>query len=243
MPTDIGSSGPSDSAQSSREAAAPAGFRPIYAWWTVGVLMVLQTLSLLDRHILSLMIIEVRADLGLDETSLAAALLHDAVEDTEITLSDVEQSFGPEVAQIVDGVTKLERLQFDSKEAQQAATMRKMLVAMARDLRVLIIKPKIGAWGLNWQHCNHVVSFASHSYEQMYQSVRRCYRFGQTRPVTFDLVATEGEELVIGNVKRKADQAEKMFEKLVEEMARAVRVERENIYTKKAEVPSWLTIK
>jgi GTP diphosphokinase / guanosine-3',5'-bis(diphosphate) 3'-diphosphatase len=80
------------------------------------------------------------ADVGLDEISLAAALLHDAVEDTEITLADVEKSFGAEVAAIVDGVTKLERLQFDSKEAQQAATMRKMLVAMARDLRVLIIK-------------------------------------------------------------------------------------------------------
>ncbi|MEO5724023.1 MAG: bifunctional (p)ppGpp synthetase/guanosine-3',5'-bis(diphosphate) 3'-pyrophosphohydrolase [Ilumatobacteraceae bacterium] len=80
------------------------------------------------------------AEIGLDEISLAAALLHDAVEDTEITLADVELGFGAEVAQIVDGVTKLERLQFDSKEAQQAATMRKMLVAMARDLRVLIIK-------------------------------------------------------------------------------------------------------
>ena len=80
------------------------------------------------------------ADIGLDDTSLAAALLHDAVEDTEITLADVEKHFGSDVATIVDGVTKLERLQFDSKEAQQAATMRKMLVAMARDLRVLIIK-------------------------------------------------------------------------------------------------------
>ncbi|HRE02883.1 MAG TPA: HD domain-containing protein, partial [Ilumatobacteraceae bacterium] len=80
------------------------------------------------------------ADLGLDETSLAAALLHDSVEDTEITLAEVQRDFGPDVATIVDGVTKLERLQFDSKEAQQAATMRKMLVAMAKDLRVLIIK-------------------------------------------------------------------------------------------------------
>ena len=80
------------------------------------------------------------ADIGLDETSLAAALLHDAVEDTEITLDDVHSNFGPEVAALVDGVTKLERLQFDSREAQQAATMRKMLVAMARDMRVLIIK-------------------------------------------------------------------------------------------------------
>ena len=87
-----------------------------------------------------LAVAQIVADLGLDEISVAAALLHDAVEDTEITLADVERGFGPEVAQIVDGVTKLERLQFDSKEAQQAATMRKMLVAMARDLRVLIIK-------------------------------------------------------------------------------------------------------
>ena len=80
------------------------------------------------------------ADIGLDEVSIVAALLHDAVEDTEITISDVESNFGSEVSTIVDGVTKLERLQFDSKEAQQAATMRKMLVAMARDLRVLMIK-------------------------------------------------------------------------------------------------------
>jgi GTP pyrophosphokinase len=80
------------------------------------------------------------ADIGLDDISLAAALLHDAVEDTEITLEDVQRDFGDEVATLVDGVTKLERLQFDSREAQQAATMRKMLVAMARDMRVLIIK-------------------------------------------------------------------------------------------------------
>lgn len=80
------------------------------------------------------------ADIGLDETTVAAALLHDAVEDTEVTLEDVEKEFGIDVARIVDGVTKLDRLQFDSKEAQQAATMRKMLVAMAKDLRVLIIK-------------------------------------------------------------------------------------------------------
>ena len=80
------------------------------------------------------------ADIGLDDVSLAAALLHDAVEDTEITLEDVQRDFGDDVANLVDGVTKLERLQFDSREAQQAATMRKMLVAMARDMRVLVIK-------------------------------------------------------------------------------------------------------
>src|SRR5436190_13815254 len=80
------------------------------------------------------------ADLGLDEVTLAAALLHDAVEDTSVTLDDLEARFGADVAAIVDGVTKLDRLEFDSREEQQAATMRKMLVAMAKDVRVLLIK-------------------------------------------------------------------------------------------------------
>src|SRR3984893_6730874 len=80
------------------------------------------------------------AGLGLDDVTLASALLHDAVEDTAVTGSDIEASFGADVAAIVDGVTKLERIRFDSKEAQQAASMRKMLVAMAKDIRVLLIK-------------------------------------------------------------------------------------------------------
>ena len=80
------------------------------------------------------------AELGLDDVSIAAALLHDSVEDTSLTVETITSSFGPEVAAIVDGVTKLDRLRFDSKEEQQAASMRKMLVAMAKDLRVLLIK-------------------------------------------------------------------------------------------------------
>ncbi|MBO0693908.1 MAG: bifunctional (p)ppGpp synthetase/guanosine-3',5'-bis(diphosphate) 3'-pyrophosphohydrolase [Acidimicrobiaceae bacterium] len=80
------------------------------------------------------------AGLGLDDITVAAALLHDAVEDTGVTLAGLEEEFGPDVATIVDGVTKLDRVRFDSKEAQQAATMRKMLVAMAKDPRVLLIK-------------------------------------------------------------------------------------------------------
>lgn len=80
------------------------------------------------------------ARMGLDDTTLAAALLHDAVEDTSVTLKDLETGFGIQVAQIVDGVTKLDRVKFASKEAQQAATVRKMLIAMAKDGRVLLIK-------------------------------------------------------------------------------------------------------
>ncbi|MCP3987646.1 MAG: bifunctional (p)ppGpp synthetase/guanosine-3',5'-bis(diphosphate) 3'-pyrophosphohydrolase [Actinomycetia bacterium] len=80
------------------------------------------------------------ADLGLDEMTVASALLHDAVEDTRIELDDIQRAFGSDVATIVDGVTKLDRLRFDSQEAAQAASFRKMLVAMAKDIRVLIIK-------------------------------------------------------------------------------------------------------
>src|SRR3954452_22523112 len=66
------------------------------------------------------------AELGLDDVSVADALLHDSVEDTRLSVEDLRSSFGNEVADIVDGVTKLERIRFDSKEAQQAASMRKM---------------------------------------------------------------------------------------------------------------------
>jgi guanosine-3',5'-bis(diphosphate) 3'-pyrophosphohydrolase len=82
----------------------------------------------------------VLAQLGLDDETLAAALLHDAVEDTSVTLQQLEAEFGPDVAAIVDGVTKLDRVQFDSREDQQSATLRKMLVAMSKDIRVLLIK-------------------------------------------------------------------------------------------------------
>jgi GTP pyrophosphokinase len=80
------------------------------------------------------------ARLGLDDVTIAAALLHDAVEDTGFGLVEIEREFNAEVAAIVDGVTKLDRVRFDSRQAQQAATMRKMLVAMAKDPRVLLIK-------------------------------------------------------------------------------------------------------
>ncbi|MGH9021341.1 MAG: RelA/SpoT family protein, partial [Acidimicrobiales bacterium] len=83
---------------------------------------------------------DIVADLGLDATTIAAALLHDAVEDTGVTTAWLGAEFGDHVAAVVDGVTKLDRLEFDSKEAQQAATIRKMFIAMVQDWRVLLIK-------------------------------------------------------------------------------------------------------
>ncbi len=79
-------------------------------------------------------------DLGMDTDTLCAALLHDVVEDTEVELSTIEKQFGSEVALLVDGVTKLGRIPFSSREQQQAENVRKMLLAVAQDVRVIIIK-------------------------------------------------------------------------------------------------------
>jgi GTP diphosphokinase / guanosine-3',5'-bis(diphosphate) 3'-diphosphatase len=82
----------------------------------------------------------VLADLRLDSTTLVAALLHDVVEDTDLSLEQLEREFGGEVGQIVDGLTKLDRITFRTREQAQAENVRKMIVAMARDIRVLLIK-------------------------------------------------------------------------------------------------------
>ena len=78
--------------------------------------------------------------LGMDSKAIAAALLHDVVEDTDATLEDIKCEFGEEVALLVDGVTKIGRLNFSTKEQQQAESLRKMLIAMGQDIRVIIIK-------------------------------------------------------------------------------------------------------
>jgi GTP diphosphokinase / guanosine-3',5'-bis(diphosphate) 3'-diphosphatase len=85
-------------------------------------------------------VVMILAELELDLVTIVAGLLHDVVEDTATTLDDIRQEFGAEVASLVDGVTKLSRLDFTSKEEQQAETLRKMFIAMAQDIRVVMIK-------------------------------------------------------------------------------------------------------
>ncbi|MCP3961251.1 MAG: helicase [bacterium] len=109
------------------------------------------------------------------------------------------------------------------------------------ELRCLITKPRIGGFGLNWQHCAHQITYPSHSYEQGYQTARRSWRFGQKRPVHIDIVSTPGERGVLKNYQRKARQAEKMFAVLVEEMNAARSLERELAPTLPVEVPQWLS--
>lgn len=106
--------------------------------------------------------------------------------------------------------------------------------------RVLITKPKIGAWGLNWQHCNHVIFFPAYSYEQYYQAVRRCWRFGQKRSVNVDLIYTYGDRHVIRNLRRKQKQADEMFTRLVAEMNNSLNITNRKEFTKETELPKWV---
>jgi hypothetical protein len=107
-------------------------------------------------------------------------------------------------------------------------------------IRGLIIKPKIGAWGMNWQHCAHAVVFPTHSYEQLYQLERRFWRFGQSQPVQVDFVVTESGQEIMTNLQRKAAQADRMFTSLVAHMNHAMKIDKSLQFTQSAEVPAWL---
>ena len=106
--------------------------------------------------------------------------------------------------------------------------------------RVLITKPKIGAWGLNFQQCSHITYFPSHSFEQYYQSVRRCWRFGQKNPVTVDIILTEGERRIMENLQRKRGQAERMFANLVSEMNNSLAIAKSSYRSQSITIPSWM---
>lgn len=83
---------------------------------------------------------QILVELEMDEATIAASLLHDVVEDTEFTIADIEKEFGSEIALLVDGVTKLGRIEYKSKVEQQVENLRKMFLAMAKDIRVILIK-------------------------------------------------------------------------------------------------------
>lgn len=109
-----------------------------------------------------------------------------------------------------------------------------------RKFRVLVSKPKIGAWGMNYQHCGHHTFFPSHSFEQYYQAVRRSWRFGREGPMRVDIVTTEGEAGVTANLQKKQDKADKMFSALVSEMNNAEKKNTTDLHVNKMELPSWL---
>jgi hypothetical protein len=130
-------------------------------------------------------------------------------------------------------------VQVSGKDGDEAKE-EKFMAFLDGKARILVTKGKIGAWGLNLQHCAHSVSFPTHSFEEYYQQIRRFYRFGQTQPVRSDIVTTEGEKSVLANLQRKATAADKMFADLTTHMNQAIGIDRSIEFTTIQENPSWL---
>ena len=138
------------------------------------------------------------------------------------------------LTKLVDGAVEIKGS--DSPESKEAA-----LAAFATgEIRTLVTKPSIAGWGLNWQHCHRMTYFPSHSYEQWYQAVRRCWRFGQRNPVEVDVIATEGTSRVLASLQRKSLQADEMFEALTAHMRDAVSIDRNQVYPNDVKVPAWV---
>jgi hypothetical protein len=138
------------------------------------------------------------------------------------------------LAKVIDGAVELRGAEtIEAKEEKLAAFG-------AGQIRVLVTKPSIAGWGLNWQHCNRTSFFPSHSYEQYYQAVRRFWRFGQTRPVTVDVITSEGGAGALRNLQRKAEQADRMFAQLVTHMREGQSFVRADRFDTTMEVPAWL---
>ena len=106
--------------------------------------------------------------------------------------------------------------------------------------RVLVTKPSIGCWGMNYQHCGDVTLFPSFSFEQFYQAVRRCWRFGRVGPVVASVVSAVGESEVIDGLARKQRQADAMFAKVVRHMAEAVEMTSSDGHDREAVAPPWM---
>ena len=117
-----------------------------------------------------------------------------------------------------------------------------ILAFLSGQARVLVTKAKCAGLGLNMQHCAHVVTFVTHSFQDFYQLVRRCWRFGQKRKVTLDVIATVGEVNVKKNMERKERSSSIMFDSVIGFMSQALSVKNEK-QAKVMEVPAWLVSK
>lgn len=106
-------------------------------------------------------------------------------------------------------------------------------------IKKLITKPKMTAFGLNWQHCNHTTYFPTFSYEQYYQAIRRFWRFGQTRPVTVDLVYSDGQKRVLDSLMAKTQKANELFSKLNSSINQDFTINKKE-FSKQIITPAWL---
>jgi hypothetical protein len=134
---------------------------------------------------------------------------------------------------IPDSVQVAGRHSLDEKESR-------MLDFTFGRTRVLVTKGKIGCWGLNWQHCGDMTTFPTFSFEQVYQGVRRCWRFGRVGPVNVHVVSAPGESKVMGRLERKQEQARTMFSSVVRHMNEAIELDSRDKHNEPLILPDWL---
>ena len=141
---------------------------------------------------------------------------------------------GDMLTKMIDGAVQVSGTDSDERKEE-------VLEAFASgSIRVLVTKPKIAGMGLNLQHCNRMTYFPSHSFEQWYQSIRRCWRFGQKHPVTVDVITSEGEANILSNLQRKATAADGMFSNLVAMMNNELSIQKKQHVTTPTQLPNWI---
>ena len=138
------------------------------------------------------------------------------------------------IEKLIPGAVQISGADSDDKKEEVFAAFRH------GKIKKLITKPKIAAFGMNWQHCHRMTYFPSHSWEQYYQAMRRFWRFGQQNGVVVDAITTTGQTNVIGNWHRKAAACDEMFAQLVQHMNNAIKLDRMTEFKGEAKLPSWL---
>lgn len=178
---------------------------------------------------------EQRADLRntINERCDMAAQLINAHNKSAVAWCNLNEE-GKRLEKLINGAVEISGA--DTEERKE-----EVFTAFIRgEVRVLVTKPTIGGFGLNLQHCAHETFFPSHSYEQYYQAVRRCWRFGQKNPVTVDMITTDGQNNVLKNLQAKAKKADEMFDYLISLMRNELVLEKRDAFTQHTVIPQWL---
>lgn len=139
-----------------------------------------------------------------------------------------------------DLIQELDKSAFQIKGSMNIDQKEELLLGFFEgNVKKLITKPKMTAFGLNWQHCNHTVYFPTFSYEQYYQAIRRFWRFGQQRPVDVDIVYSEGQKRVLGSLAQKTEKANNLFSMLNANLNQSFEISRKE-FDKQVLIPSFL---
>ena len=127
-----------------------------------------------------------------------------------------------------DLINKLDKDSVEIRGSQSIDRKEEILMAFANgEIKRLITKASMTSFGLNWQHCNHTVYFPTYSYEQYYQAIRRFWRFGQKKPVTVDLVISDGQKLVMESLEKKTQKAIELYQNLTKNVNRTFTAKQE----------------